>query len=326
MTKPLVAVSAAPVDIVLATYNGQRYVRQQLDSLLNQSVRNVRILIGDDGSSDGTLGLLTQYAETFSDRVALLPTKGRCGGASANFSRLLLATDAPYVFLCDQDDVWDEGKVAVSLKCIRDLEDQFGTDVPMLVHTDLRVVDQNLVTLSASFFKFQHLDAQAASLKQLLVQNMVTGCAVVVNRALLNKALPVPADAIMHDWWLALVAAAFGKIGFVDRATMSYRQHGSNTVGAKGWTMAFIASRLKQLISGVGAGELLRPGIKQAQAFLQRYKRCLSAEQLVEVDTMAHMQDKTGVGRVMSAAKLGLRKQGVTRTFGYYWVLLTARF
>lgn len=326
MTKPLVAVSDAPVDLVVATYNGRRYVRQQLDSVLNQSVKDVRILIGDDGSTDGTLDLLMQHAENFSDRVELLPTQGRGGGASANFSRLLLATDAPYVFLCDQDDVWDEGKVAVSLECMRGLESVYGVGTPLLVHTDLRVVDQSLETLSVSFFKFQRLDAQAASLKQLLVQNMVTGCTVVVNRALLNKALPVPADAIMHDWWLALVAAAFGKIGFVNRATMSYRQHGANTVGAKAWSMGFIALRLKQLISRVGAGELLRPGIKQAQAFLQRYKNSLSAEQLVEVSTIAQMLDKAGVVRVMSAAKLGLRKQGLTRTLGYYWALLTARF
>lgn len=315
-----------PVDVVLAAYNGQRYLVKQLDSLLNQSIKNVRILISDDGSTDGTLDLLTQYVEKFSDRVELLPTHRAGKGASVNFSDLLLATDAPYVFLCDQDDVWDEDKIGISLTCIRGLEAQYGTDMPLLVHTDLRVVDQNLETLSDSFFSFQRLDAQAASLKQLLVQNMVTGCTVVVNRALLNKALPVPDSAIMHDWWLALVAAGFGKIGFVDRATMSYRQHGANTVGAKGWTVAFIAARLKQLVSGVGAGELLRPGIKQAQAFLKRYKRGLSAEQLVAVGCMAEMLDKAGVVRVMSAARAGLRKQGVMRTLGYYWALLSARF
>ena len=318
--------SGETVDIVLATYNGRSYLQQQLDSLLGQSVKNTRILIGDDGSTDGTLDLLTQYAEKFSDRVELLPTQRGGKGASANFSHLLLATDAPYVFLCDQDDVWDEDKISVSLKCIRDLESQYGTDTPILVHTDLRVVDQHLETISDSFFGFQRLDAQAASLKQLLAQNMVTGCTVVVNRVLLNKALPVPDSAIMHDWWLALVAAAFGKIGFVDRATMSYRQHGTNTVGAKGWTVAFIAARLKQLVSGVGAGELLRPGIKQAEAFLQRYESSLSAEQLVAVGYMAEMLGKAGLVRVMSAAKAGLRKQGVMRTLGYYWALLSARF
>lgn len=314
------------VDIVVATYNGQEYLQQQLDSLMAQSVKNVRVIIGDDGSFDNTLNVVEGFANQYSERINRLPPVKGGMGASPNFSRLLLATDAPYVFLCDQDDVWDEDKISVSLKCIRELEAQHGTDMPILVHTDLRVVDQNLETLSDSFFMFQRLDAQAASLKQLLVQNMVTGCTVVVNRALLNKALPIPDSAIMHDWWLALVAAGFGKIGFVDRATMSYRQHGANTIGAKGWTIAFIALRLKQLVSGVGAGELLRPGIMQAQAFLLRYKSSLSAEQLVAVASMAQMLDKAGVVRVMSAAKAGLRKQCVIRTLGYYWALLSARF
>ena len=182
------------------------------------------------------------------------------------------------------------------------------------------------MTISDSFFAFQNLDVQATALKQLLAQNMVTGCTVVVNRALLNKALPIPAGAIMHDWWLALVAAAFGKIGFVDRSTMSYRQHGSNTVGAKGWTIALIVSRFKQLMSRDSAGDLLRPAVVQAQAFLQRYGSGLSAEQMTVVSGLAGMLNQTGVARMATAGRLRLGKQGYVRTLGYYWALLIARF
>lgn len=318
--------SGVTVDIALATYNGRNYLQQQLDSLLSQSVKNARILIGDDGSTDGSLALIDQYAAKFAERIKVLP-KDRSGkGACGNFNRLLSATDAPYVFLCDQDDVWDSDKVGVALEHMRDLESMHGTDTPILVHTDLRVVDQNLKTISDSFFEFQNLDAQAATFKQLLVQNMVTGCTVVVNRALLNKALPIPTDAIMHDWWLALVAAAFGQIGFVGRSTMSYRQHGSNTVGAKGWEFSLIVSRLKQLMSRTGAGDLLRPGVVQAQAFLQRYGSGLSAEHMMVVGGVAEMLNQNGVPRVKSAANLGLRKHGCMRTLGYYWALLAARF
>lgn len=318
--------SGETVGIVLATYNGRNYLQQQLDSLLGQSVKNIRILVGDDGSTDGTLELVCRYVEAFPGRVQVLPSEHGGKGACGNFNRLLVASDASYVFLCDQDDVWDADKISVALERLRELESVHGTDTPILVHTDLRVVDQNLKVISDSLFEFQNLDAQASTFKQLLVQNMVTGCTVVVNRALLNKALPIPADAIMHDRWLALVAVCFGKIGFVDRATISYRQHSRNTVGAKGWNVSLIASRFKQLLSAVGAGELLRPEIKQAKAFLQRYKSSLSAEQLVALGCMAEMLDKTGVVRVMSAARAGLRKQGLMRTVGYYWALLRARF
>lgn len=314
------------VDVVLATYNGQRYLQQQLDSLLGQTVANTRILIGDDGSSDDTLALADQYAVKHPERVRVLPKEQGGKGACGNFNRLLSATDAPYVFLCDQDDVWDEDKISVSLSYLRELESMHGSETPILVHTDLRVVDQNLKTISDSFFEFQKLDAQASTFKQLLVQNMVTGCTVVVNRALLNKALPIPEGAIMHDWWLALVVTAFGKIGFVDRATMSYRQHGANTVGAKGWTIALIGSRLKKLMSRSGAGNLLRPGVVQAKAFVGCYKESLSAEQLASVGSLVLMPGQAGVARVFAAGKTGLRKQGALRTLGYYWALLTASF
>lgn len=313
-------------DIVLATYNGQRYLEEQLDSLLGQSVSNTRILIGDDGSLDGTLQLVDQYAVKLPGRVQTLPKDPGSKGACGNFNRLLMASDAPYVFLCDQDDVWDADKVHVALELLRELESVYGTDTPILVHTDLRVVDQNLAVTSDSFFEFQNLDAHASAFKQLLVQNMVTGCTVVVNRALLNKALPIPADAIMHDWWLALVAAAFGKIGFLNRATVSYRQHGANTVGAKGWTIALIGSRLKMLMSSSGAGSLLRPALVQVKAFVRCYKESLSAEQLASVSCMVQMPDQLGVSRVLAAGKAGLHKQGVMRTLGYYWALLIASF
>lgn len=318
--------SGETVDIALATYNGRNYLQQQLDSLLGQSVKNTRILIGDDGSTDGTLALIDKYVAKYCERVVVLPPELGGRGACENFNRVLLATDAAYVFLCDQDDVWDEDKVRISLERMQELEAGHGKETPILVHTDLRVVDQMLTTISDSFFDFQNLDDQALAFKQLLVQNMVTGCTVVVNRALLNRALPIPADAIMHDWWLALVAAAFGQIGFVGRSTMSYRQHGSNTVGAKGWTFLLMVSRLKQLMSRTGAGDLLRPGVVQAQAFLQRYGSGLSAEQMMVVGGVAEMLNQNGMARVKSAVNLGLRKHGGMRTLGYYWALLTARF
>lgn len=318
--------SVRNIDIALATYNGLKFLPEQLDSLLAQTEASTRVLIRDDGSTDGTVDLLKAYDKKFPERLSVLSTDSTGEGASGNFSRLLLSTDAPYVLLCDQDDVWDLDKVSASLQCIQKLEAEFGKDMPILVHTDLRVVDRNLSLISASFFKFQNLDAQANSLKELLVQNMITGCTVIVNRALLSKALPVPADAIMHDWWLALVAAAFGKIGFVDRATMSYRQHGNNTVGAKGWNLTLIASRLKQLLSGRGTADLLRPGIVQAQAFVERYKRAMSADQLLTVNFMANLMDSIGIVRVISAARVGLCKQGALRTLGFYWALLIARF
>lgn len=313
------------VDILVATYNGARYLSQQLDSLLAQTEAATRILIGDDGSIDDTLAIISRYETQYPDGIKRLPP-GPAQGASANFNYLLAATEANYVFLADQDDVWDQDKLAVSLSEMMLLEAEFGSATPILVHTDLRVVDQALGLISPSFFRLQRLEKNRHALKDLLCQSVVTGCTVVVNRALIKKALPISRNTVMHDWWLSLVAAAFGKVGFVDRATMSYRQHGANTIGAKPWSVGFLTDKLKKLWNARTAAELLRPGLVQAKAFFMAYGTQLSPQQFAEVSGYARLMDLSPLQRIGIALKHRFRKQGVLRTLGFYWALLVADF
>lgn len=313
------------VDILLATYNGARYLPEQLDSLLHQTEVLPRIIISDDGSSDETLSIIGRLEAMYPGRIKRLP-QGPGRGASANFNYLLASTDAHYVFLADQDDVWDQDKVVISLDKMWALEQEHGTETPLLVHTDLRVMDESLQLISPSFFEFQNLKKSRDQFKDLLFQNTVTGCTVLANRALLNKALPIPSAAMMHDWWLALVAAAFGKIGFVDKATMSYRQHGSNTVGARGWTMAFILDRLGQLTSRRSAGALLSPLFFQITAFMANYRHAMASQRLKMLSDCVAMMGQSNFSRVFVALRDGFRKHGALRTAGLYWALLMADF
>lgn len=317
--------SSMDVEIVLATYNGERYLPEQLDSLINQTASSAIIIVSDDGSSDQTLAIIHRYQAQYPGRLRLLPP-GPSQGASANFNYLLSASKADYVFLADQDDVWDEDKLALSLAEMKGLETRVGSSTPILVHTDLRVVDYALGLVSPSFFRLQQLDKERQSLKDLMCQSVVTGCTALVNRALLNKALPVAPGAVMHDWWLSLVAAAFGQIGFVDRATISYRQHGNNTIGAKSWSVGFIADKFKRLLSPRGAANLLRPGLVQASAFLTAYSSQLNRQQRDAVAGYAGLMQAGSGRRLLMALKHGFRKQGLLRTLGFYWALLVADF
>lgn len=315
----------AQVDILLATYNGERYLPEQLDSLLNQTLDSARIVISDDGSTDGTQSIIERYAAMHPDRIKLLP-QGPGKGASANFNYLLAATGARYLFLADQDDVWDQDKLALSLSAMTALESKFGSTIPILVHTDLRVVDQTLDLISPSLLQLQQLEKNRQAFKDLLCQSLVTGCTVVVNRALIEKALPISRATVMHDWWLSLVASAFGQIGFVDRATMSYRQHGANTIGAKAWGTRFVLEKIKRLLDPRAAAALLRPGLSQAAAFEVTYGAQLSPQQLAYVSGYATLMDVKPIRRVWVAIRHGFKKQGVLRTLGFYWALLVADF
>lgn len=222
------------VDIVLATYNGERFLAEQLDSIAEQTLRSWRVLVADDGSSDATLEILARYRHRWGEGklTVLPPVAGRLGPA-ASFGRLLAASDADYVCMCDQDDVWSADRLAVTVGRVQARE-RASMGGPVLVHSDLAVVDERLGPISPSLDRYQRLSAaRRTGLRHLLVQNSVTGCTTAMNRPLIQSALPIPSEAVMHDWWLALVAAAFGVVDYEPRALVRYRQHRSNALGAR---------------------------------------------------------------------------------------------
>ena len=192
----------------------------------------------DDGSSDGTPALVEALARE-DPRIRPLPAGGKNLGAVASFGALLAeaaAGGARYVFLADQDDLWLENKLGRQLEAMTSAEARFGSDVPILVHSDLAVVDDRLRPIDPSFLRYQSglATPRGLSLRTLLAQNLVTGCATAINRALLRMALPLP-DVVMHDWWLAQCAAGAGAVVSLPDALVLYRQHAANIVGARGF-------------------------------------------------------------------------------------------
>lgn len=216
------------VTILLATYNGERYLEEQIESILQQTCTDWKLIIQDDCSSDGTAVIALKYVKRNPDKIRFVKREFPSGYAKNNFFSMLKLAKSDYVMTCDQDDVWLPTKVQVSMSEMHRLEAEQGCNRPLLVHTDLKVVDYNLSIIAESMFKRQNLDNRRDKLNNLLVQNIVTGCTTMVNRALLDMVYETPKEAVMHDRWFALIACAFGKIGFVDQSTVLYRQHGSN--------------------------------------------------------------------------------------------------
>ena len=262
------------VDILLASYNGEPYIAEQLDSLFNQTYPDIRIILRDDASTDRTLAIAKAYAGRYPDRLKVLVNEKGTGSAMRNFFRMLSDTDAEYVMFCDQDDVWTADKVECTLRHMKEAEREAGAGKPVLVHTDLAVVDAQGKVLSPSFHRYMNLGT-GGELSQLIIQNQVTGCTVMVNQPLvqLMKMAEDVDRIVMHDHWAALVAAAFGVIRYVDEPTVRYRQHGNNTVGAKNaGSLSYLYGRFRQ-----GKKQFRRELsrlMKQADYFLAVYASC----------------------------------------------------
>ena len=242
--------SAQPwVDVLLATYNGARYLPEQLDSLLAQTYANFRLLVSDDGSSDATSAILNSYGPRFGGRLLVIDHPCQGHGVVKNFENLMATSLrdglACWVAFADQDDVWLPHKIERCAQEMSRLEAAGGAGLPCLVHSDLVVVDERLNPIAQSFVKYQRMDPQQCSPLSLLSMNEVTGCTMLVNRALLQMAVPVRREAVMHDWWCALLSGS-GRRHFVPEPLILYRQHGANQLGAKSRSLA---TRLRRVWS-----------------------------------------------------------------------------
>jgi hypothetical protein len=158
--------------------------------------------------------------------------------------RLVETLDAPYFMLADQDDVWLPDKIERKLARLKELEAQNGSETPLLVFTDLKVVDEDLSVIEDSMWHYQRLDpAITQDWRGLLAQNVVTGCTIIANRALADAALPFALPEMMHDHWLAVNAAKYGRVAYLKDATVLYRQHGTNVAGGIRFGAGYAASK-----------------------------------------------------------------------------------
>jgi len=311
------SIQVASIEVVLPTYNGASYFKAQLDSIHAQTIRPKRVIIRDDGSSDDTCLLIRELQDRYGAWLHVLPGNENLG-CIANVNRLLEATSSPYVALADQDDLWLPHKLEASIILMRQLELRHGSATPLLVHSDLVLVDAQSRPLGCRYLQRQRLNPQRTAPVDLAFTNVVTGCTTLFNRALLNKALPIPPEALMHDWWLALVASVFGEIAFLGQPGVLYRQHGRNVLGAAGLGLAYWRQRLRSLLTNPAAGGRLRHVLHQAERFEDRYGQTISA-----VLPLLRLPRRS---RWLALLQLpGLKrpwKHGPLRTIGLYGLLL----
>lgn len=306
------------VAILLSTYNGSSFVREQLDSLFCQSLSPIYIFVRDDGSCDDTVEILHEYDVRFIKSDDNL-------GARDSFIFLLryalLNCDAEYFMFCDQDDIWHSNKVELSLNRMNDMEKLYG-DVPLLVHTDLEVVDEFGTIISNSFWSYEYIVPSANQFNRLLVQNTVTGCTVMINRALAALSSEKLNGAIMHDWWLAMVASCFGHIGYISVPTISYRQHRNNTIGAKKFAFKFFRALFDCVVSIFKHDhsyiDQFHVNIIQARSFLLTYQNLLDLERRSVLLKFLDLPFQNRLMRKYTVVRYGFWRQGLFRNISLF--------
>lgn len=298
------------INILIATYNGEAYLAEQINSIVVQTHKSWNILIHDDNSTDNTLKIIYEFVEKYPFKIKLIDDEKSFASSLANFSFLLEQSHANYIMFCDQDDIWEKDKVEKTLAKMQSMEKVYN-DAPLLVHTDLKVVDEKLNTLHDSFWRHEHILPQYNSLSRLLVQNTITGCTMMINRKLAEISLPVPKDAMMHDWWIGLVASNFGKIGYIKETTIQYRQHSQNAIGAKGFNLQYVLEHMFK-------SNLLSKNISQAKAFLIGYRDRLDQNTIEMLEDFITIESKSFWQKRKILFRHKLLKQGFIRNMGLF--------
>lgn len=217
------------IDILMATYNGEKYLREQIDSILEQSYTDFRLLISDDFSTDSTRDILNEYVEKDSRVIVFLQSKNL--GVVKNFEFLLQKVESEYFMFSDQDDIWQKDKTKKSME----LMEKTASD---LVYTNLEVVDQDLKLVHKSYWKLKGFEKKIKkynNFESLYLNNYITGCTMLVKSKWIEQVLPLPNKSkyILHDYWIALIISKFGKMSYIEEPQVRYRQHIDNRIGSK---------------------------------------------------------------------------------------------
>jgi len=302
------------VNILMSTYNGEKFVAEQIESIQKQTYTDWNLIIRDDGSKDGTCEIIENFINNDS-RIKLIRAENV--GVIKSFHELVINNnDADFYFFADQDDYWLPEKLTIMLEEAK----KHDNTIPVMYYTDLKVTDKDLNVTSESMIRSQS-DHANTSLVQELTENTVTGAASMINYEL-AKLWQTTNDIIMHDWYLAIVAAALGELVYIDQPTHLYRQHDSNVLGAR-----TLAKRIRKWIHPNLWFEkywwLITASQKQAQKLLTENLSALSETDKALVTDYVNILNQSKAERRQILDRYDLRKNKNYHTSIFRTLIIT---
>lgn len=249
------------VHVLLPTYNGELFLKDQIKSILNQTYKNIKLLIRDDGSTDKTLEIIRHF-QVEDPRVIVLENKEGNAGLVKSIEKLLQFSDADVIFFSDQDDYWLENKIQLFL------ENYTNPEIPTLIHSNCYVTDDKLNVQ----YQFLNGVSHKKGLEDSLFHYFVQGASVMINSRLKEMLLPFPNDVYIHDRYFHIVSEIVGQRIYIDSSTMYYRQHGGNLIGSQS-----IFSKIKKNF------KLKKFYIYEDKIFLQGISKRFSNNELLKI-------------------------------------------
>ncbi|AIX05108.1 TPA: glycosyltransferase family 2 protein [Streptococcus agalactiae] len=305
------------VNILMATYNGEKFLAQQIESIQKQTFKEWNLLIRDDGSSDKTCDIIRNFTAKDSRIRFINENEHHNLGVIKSFFTLVNYEVADFYFFSDQDDVWLPEKLSVSLEAAK----HKASDVPLLVYTDLKVVNQELNILQDSMIRAQSHHANTTLLPEL-TENTVTGGTMMINHALAEKWF-TPNDILMHDWFLALLAASLGEIIYLDLPTQLYRQHDNNVLGARTMDKRFKILREGPKSIFTRYWKLIHDSQKQASLIVDKYGDIMTADDLELIKCFIKIDKQPFMTRLRWLWKYGYSKNQFKHQVVFKWLIAT---
>lgn len=314
------------VAVLLATFNGEKYIAQQLDSLLAQEFKDFELYISDDGSNDRTAAILNSYSERFSGRMHILERREQAdkncalNAACGNFLYLLEKVQSDLYLFCDQDDLWLENHIQILVEKYNSLNEN-EKSLPVLVYTDLSIADSELNIMHRS--DSAYMNRRVQDKHSYFFSTGIRGCACMVNdklkksvfqnKEMLHKNMK---KIEMHDIFVALVASFFGNIYFINVPTLLYRQHGTNTsdgIGKKR-TLSEMLKKGVSLSRYKNSYMTLKKDFAQRQVyaefFLTYFESFLSEKERKTMHTFIHLSERNKFFRIRFLMKNRFLKKG----------------
>ena len=305
------------IEILLSTYNGEYYLTSFINSLLRQDYTDWSLIIRDDGSTDKTKNMLMSLQSSRPDKFRVVESPLGNIGVVESYSTLLRISSADYVMMADQDDIWLPGKVRLTLDAMRRQEQKAAAGRPILVHTNLTVVDQNLRTLAPSYWAYQGLvPSRGRRFPRMMVENVVWGCTAMLNRPLIGLLGNIPEGADHHDWWIGLVAAALGDIVSLQEPHILWRRHGQNVSYISGidraslWALTDMGSAQRKLKS------LFSENRQRVRLFLEVYRDKMKQKDIDAATAFLNLPQRAPFSRRLDVVRHGLLFNSRRRNIG----------
>lgn len=282
------------IEILMNTFNGDKYLSEQLNSIFAQYYKDYHLTIVDNSSTDNTVKIINNYIIKYPERITLLINTNPTIDC---FHLLLKNCCAEYITFFGHDDVWKKDKLLTQIRLLKQLEETNSKDTPLLVHSDMEIVNQYLVTIQKSYFRFKN-QLTEPRLENLLIENSININTCMFNKALLKYSNKIPEKNINFEWWLSLIASSFGEIVFIEEPLTMLRQLAASGENKKTEKTSLFNT------------------YEQANLFLEIFSEDLPINKFKIVSDYAVFSIRSKIYRVASIISKGYRKKTLIEILG----------